>query len=249
MVSEPSVFELSRFDCIMFARRPLAENRSGITQYLEITDILFMKYWNQSINMRSAKRLKISKCLKWLVGRCVQVLSLKKYAMGLIMFLLEKKKQTNKQKKATTTKKKTKNKQTKKKQKKKKQKKKTKKKQTKQNKKQKKKKKKKKNSLKWRLFFDMFVNTRGVFKIKPGHSISHKIVWAPNEDSNQHAHQYSLIKVFAGHSLGSLWSKASVGGRRRLRSDCANAQADLSLRWAHRQFCNKYCAPALVWLL
>ena len=92
----------------------------------------------------------------------------------------------------------------------------------------------------------IFVYTRGVFKIKPGHSISHKIVCAPNEDSNQHAHPHSLIKVFAGHSLDSPGSKVSVGGQRRLRSDCANAQADLSLRWAHRQFCKKYCAPALV---
>ena len=31
---------------------------------------------------------------------------------------------------------------------------------------------------------------------------------------------------------------------RRLWSDCADAQADLSLRWARMQYCRKWCAPA-----
>ena len=54
-----------------------------------------------------------------------------------------------------------------------------------------------------------------------------------SEDSDQPAHSRSLIKIFTGQILDSQWSKVSSCGQRRLWSDCADAQADLSLRWAH----------------
>ena len=38
-------------------------------------------------------------------------------------------------------------------------------------------------------------------------------------------------------SMGSYGPKLSSCGQRRLRSDWANAQAHLSLRWAHMPFC------------
>ena len=47
--------------------------------------------------------------------------------------------------------------------------------------------------------------------------------------TDQPAHPHGLIRVFAGHSVGSPGSKASSGTKRRLRSACADAQADLSL--------------------
>ena len=68
---------------------------------------------------------------------------------------------------------------------------------------------------------------------QPGHSISYKIACAPSEDSDQHVHPRSLIRVFAGYPVGRQGSKVSSSRQRRLRSDCADAQADLSLRWAH----------------
>ena len=55
---------------------------------------------------------------------------------------------------------------------------------------------------------------------------------ATSEDSDQPAHSRSLIRRFTGCILDSK-CKVSSCGQRRLRSDCTDAQADLSLRWAH----------------
>ena len=49
--------------------------------------------------------------------------------------------------------------------------------------------------------------------------------------------------VFAGHSVGSLRFKASSDGQRRRWSDVADAQADLSHRWAYIQSCSKCYVP------
>ena len=57
--------------------------------------------------------------------------------------------------------------------------------------------------------------------------------FAPSEDSDQPGHPPSLIRVFAVRLMGSLGPKPSSCGQRRLWSDWANAQADLSLHWAH----------------
>ena len=46
----------------------------------------------------------------------------------------------------------------------------------------------------------------------------------------------SLIRVFAVRLMGSWGPKLSSCGQRRLWSDWADAQADLSLRWAHTHF-------------
>ena len=59
---------------------------------------------------------------------------------------------------------------------------------------------------------------------------------APSEDSDQPGHPPSLITVFAVCSMGSSGSKLSSCGQQRLWSDWADAQADLSLRWAHSHF-------------
>ena len=81
-------------------------------------------------------------------------------------------------------------------------------------------------------------------KYEPGHSISCKTAYVPSEDLARPANPRNLIRVFAWNSLGSQGSKASSGRQRRLRSACANAQADLSLRCAQMQCCKKRCAPA-----
>ena len=51
-------------------------------------------------------------------------------------------------------------------------------------------------------------------------------------------HLPSLIRVFAVHSMGSIGPNVSSSGQRRLRSDWADAQADLSLR----------CMPRPIWV-
>ena len=56
---------------------------------------------------------------------------------------------------------------------------------------------------------------------------------APSEDSDQPGHPPSLIGVFAVRSMVSLGPKVSSCGHRRLWLDWADAQADLSVHWAH----------------
>ena len=56
---------------------------------------------------------------------------------------------------------------------------------------------------------------------------------APREDSDQPAHLGSLIRIFTERILNSQWCNVSLCGQRRLWSDCADAQADLSLRLTH----------------
>ena len=59
---------------------------------------------------------------------------------------------------------------------------------------------------------------------------------APSEDSDQHGHLPSLIRVFAiGMEVAWTFSH-TVSAQRRRWSDCADAQADLSHRWAHSHF-------------
>ena len=83
-------------------------------------------------------------------------------------------------------------------------------------------------------------------QLSRGTVISYKIEFAPSEDADHPAHSRSLIKVFTGHSVGSQGFKVSSGGQRRLRSACADAQADLNLRWMHVQSCRKRCIPAQI---
>ena len=54
-------------------------------------------------------------------------------------------------------------------------------------------------------------------------------------------HPRSLIRVVAGHSVGSQGSKPSSDGQWRLRSTCADAQADLSIQPLHGQM-SRYAA-------
>ena len=57
--------------------------------------------------------------------------------------------------------------------------------------------------------------------------------WRLREDSDQTAHSRSLIRIFTERILDSQACKASSCGQRRLWSDCADAQAYLSLHWVH----------------
>ena len=52
-------------------------------------------------------------------------------------------------------------------------------------------------------------------------------------DSNRSAHPRSLIRVFVVRKKKLCILGYPKCAQRRFRSDCANAQADLNLRWAH----------------
>ena len=60
---------------------------------------------------------------------------------------------------------------------------------------------------------------------------------APSEDSDQPRRPPSLIRVFLVHMKKRWVLNYSVSEQRKLRSDWADAQADLSLRWVQRSFC------------
>ena len=60
---------------------------------------------------------------------------------------------------------------------------------------------------------------------------------APIEDSDQPGHAPSLIRVFAVHVKKAWVLSYPLSPQRRLWSDWADAQADLSLRGAHMPFC------------
>ena len=59
---------------------------------------------------------------------------------------------------------------------------------------------------------------------------------APSEDSDQPGHPPSLIRVFAVHMKKAWVLGYTLSAQRRLWSDWADAQADLSLRWVHTHF-------------
>ena len=59
---------------------------------------------------------------------------------------------------------------------------------------------------------------------------------APSEDSDQPGHPPSLIRVFAVRMKKHWVLSYALSTQRRLWSDWADAQADLSLRWAHTHF-------------
>ena len=76
------------------------------------------------------------------------------------------------------------------------------------------------------------------------------ITSAPSEDSDQPGHLPSLIRVFAVCMKKAWVLSYSLSAQRRLSSDSAYAQADLSPCWVQRSFCwvqwncwmtKKYC--------
>ena len=59
---------------------------------------------------------------------------------------------------------------------------------------------------------------------------------APSEDSDQPGHPPSLIRVFTVRMKKPWVLSYPLSAQQRLWSDLADAQADLSLRWAHTHF-------------
>ena len=72
---------------------------------------------------------------------------------------------------------------------------------------------------------------------EPPHDKANKMAIAPSEDSDQPVHPPSLIRVFAVRMNKHWILSYPLSALRRLYLDLADAQADLSLRWAQRTFC------------
>ena len=68
---------------------------------------------------------------------------------------------------------------------------------------------------------------------EPPREKTNKMACSHSDDSDQPGHLPSLISVFAVHMKKAWVLSYPLSTRRRLWSDWADAQADLSLRWAH----------------
>ena len=77
------------------------------------------------------------------------------------------------------------------------------------------------------------------FKVKhePPHDKTNKMACASSKDSDQPGHPPSLIKVFTVRMKTALVLSYLLSAQWGLWSDWVDAQADLSLGWAHMPFC------------
>ena len=82
---------------------------------------------------------------------------------------------------------------------------------------------------------------------EPPHDKTNKMACAPTEDSDQPGHPPSLIRVFLVRMRKAWVLSYPLSAQRRLWSDCADAQADLSLRWAQCYFVC-FVMSRLIWL-
>ena len=71
---------------------------------------------------------------------------------------------------------------------------------------------------------------------EPPHDKTNKMACAPSDDSDQPGHSPSLIRVFAIRMKKAWVHSYPLSAQRRLWSDWADAQADLSHHWAHMPF-------------
>ena len=74
---------------------------------------------------------------------------------------------------------------------------------------------------------------------EPPHDKTNKMICASSEDSGQPGHLPSLIRVFAVRLKKAWLSSYPLSAQRSRWSDWVDAQADLSLRWAHMPFCHE----------
>ena len=79
------------------------------------------------------------------------------------------------------------------------------------------------------------------------HDKTNKLTSAPCKDSDQPEHPPNLIRVFAVRMKKPWVLPYPLSTQRRLWSDWANAQTDLSLRCMHRPYCWFCCAEAQIY--
>ena len=93
------------------------------------------------------------------------------------------------------------------------------------------------------LCFDISKSSSLILELLPEQRIKGAATWqnqqnecAPSKDSDQPGHPPSLIRVFAVCMKKAWVLSYPLSAQRRLWSDWGDAQADLSLRWAHSHF-------------
>ena len=77
---------------------------------------------------------------------------------------------------------------------------------------------------------------KGNITFELAHSKTYNKTCVTSKDSDRPAHPFSMARVLVYPSLDSLEAVKGTCDQRRLRSDCANAQSDLSLRWSHKSY-------------
>ena len=82
--------------------------------------------------------------------------------------------------------------------------------------------------------------------IEQPHDKTIKVACVPSEGSDQPGHSPSLIRVFAVRMKKARVLSYLLSVQRRLWSDWADAEADLSLRWAHSH-CVGFVTRRLRW--
>ena len=81
---------------------------------------------------------------------------------------------------------------------------------------------------------------------EPMHDKTYNKICVTRKDSDQPVHPPSMVRGLVFSSLKSPESVESTCDQRRFWSDCADAQADLSLRWSHKTHCRFCIAQALL---
>ena len=77
---------------------------------------------------------------------------------------------------------------------------------------------------------------------EPARDKTYKKTCITSKDSDQPVHPLSMATVLVYPSLDSLGAVDDTCYQQRLWSVCADAQADLSLRWSHKSYCRLYHA-------
>ena len=70
-------------------------------------------------------------------------------------------------------------------------------------------------------------------RFEPAHDKTYNKTCMSSKDSDHPVHQFSMVRAVVYPSLNSLEAVERTCGQRWLWSDCADVQADLSLRWSH----------------
>ena len=85
-------------------------------------------------------------------------------------------------------------------------------------------------------------------QLEPGHKKTYSKNSFTNKDSDQFVRPRSMARTFVYSFLNSLEDVEGTCDQWRLRSDCADRKADLSLYWLHNSYSRFCCVLAHFWL-
>ena len=84
-----------------------------------------------------------------------------------------------------------------------------------------------------------------LFLFEPADDKTYNKTCVTSKDLDHSVHPTTMARVLGHHSLDSMEAVHGTCDQRRLWSDCAEAQADLSLRLSHKS----YCSFVVRWLI